>query len=88
MIRNLVVANRMLFLSPVWNLDVLAQAVKRVHRIGQTRPTTIQILAIEGTFEEDIANRAANMRTDTEEKLYSRAMIEVSCSCITFWNKC
>lgn len=71
------VANRMIFLSPVWSPDVLVQAIKRVHRIGQTRATRVQILAIAGTFEADIANRAIAQRTDDEEKLYSRAMIEV-----------
>ena len=73
---NLVVANRMIFLGPVWNLDVQAQAIKRVHRIGQTRSTTIQILVTEGTFEEDIVNRASKLRSEQEEQLYSRAMIE------------
>ncbi|WVQ72084.1 hypothetical protein IAR50_001629 [Cryptococcus sp. DSM 104548] len=73
---NLVVANRMIFLAPVWSPDIQAQAIKRVHRIGQTRPTAVQILITEGTFEEDIANRGKSSRSDDEEKMYSRAMIE------------
>ncbi|KAK6910808.1 hypothetical protein I203_104841 [Kwoniella mangroviensis CBS 8507] len=73
---NLVIANRMIFLRPIWNLDVQAQAIKRVHRIGQRRPTKIQILVTEGTFEEDIAKRSSKNRSQDDEKLYSRAMIE------------
>ncbi|WWC90504.1 uncharacterized protein L201_005440 [Kwoniella dendrophila CBS 6074] len=73
---NLVVANRVIFLRPIWNLDVQAQAIKRVHRIGQTRETKIQILVTEGTFEEDIAKRSTKNRSTDDEKLYTRAMIE------------
>lgn len=90
--RNLVAANRMIFLAPVWSRDVQAQAIKvsrlgsrlvcadfqRVHRIGQTRPTKVQILVTEGTFEEDILKRYSSQKSDDDEKLYSRAMIEVS----------
>lgn len=83
-------ANRMIFLSPVWNLDVQAQAIKvrttssdladleRIHRIGQTRPTKVEILVTKGTFEKEIANRNSSSRTDEAEKLYSRSMIEVN----------
>ncbi|KAK8854687.1 hypothetical protein IAR55_003426 [Kwoniella newhampshirensis] len=73
---NLVVANRMIFLAPVWNLDVQAQAIKRVHRIGQTKATRVEILITEGTFEEDIAKRSTTSRSADEEKSYTRAMIE------------
>ncbi|ORY35502.1 P-loop containing nucleoside triphosphate hydrolase protein [Naematelia encephala] len=73
---NLVCANRMIFLSPVWSLDVQAQAIKRIHRIGQKRATWIEILVTEGTFEEEIAKRSSTARSEQEEKLYSRAMIE------------
>lgn len=76
--RNLTNANRMVFLSPVWSLDVQAQAIKRIHRIGQTRPTRIDILVTEGTFEEDIVRREKAARGSEDEKRYSRALIEVS----------
>lgn len=86
---TLTLANRMIFLSPVWSLDVQAQAIKvrasplspaadrqRIHRIGQTRPTRIEILVTEGTFEEDIVRREASARSNVEEQVYSRALIE------------
>jgi len=75
---TLTLANRMIFLSPVWSLDVQAQAIKRIHRIGQTRPTHIDILVTQGTFEEDIVQREASMRSQLMEQSYSRALIEVS----------
>lgn len=73
---NLVCANRMIFLAPVWSLDVQAQAIKRVHRIGQTRPTKVDILVTKGTFEEDIAQRSSKSRSADEELRYSRGLIE------------
>lgn len=37
----------------------------------------MEILVTEGTFEEDIAKRAATARSEVEEQIYTRAMIEV-----------
>lgn len=51
---------------------------ERVHRIGQTKPTKVEILVTQGTFEEGIAERSSSNRTEKEEQTYSRAMIEVS----------
>ncbi|GMK56187.1 hypothetical protein CspeluHIS016_0300270 [Cutaneotrichosporon spelunceum] len=73
---DLTVANRMIFLGPVWNPDVQAQAVKRIHRIGQTRSTRIDILVTEGTFEEGIVRRESSLRSNEEEKRYSRMLVE------------
>jgi hypothetical protein len=53
---------------------------QRIHRIGQTRPTRVEILVTQDTFEEDIAKRASTTRTENEEKQYTRALIEVSSS--------
>jgi SNF2 family DNA or RNA helicase len=52
-----------------------------VHRIGQTKPTKVEILVTQGTFEEDIAERSSTTRSEQEEQLYSRAMIEVRSGC-------
>lgn len=52
--------------------------LQRIHRIGQTRPTHIDILVTQGTFEEDIVRREASMRSQLMEQSYTRALIEVS----------
>lgn len=50
-------ATRVYFVSPVWQTATMRQAVKRAHRIGQTRPVYIETLIIGGSFEEEIWNK-------------------------------
>ena len=45
----------MLFAEPGLDPGKIAQAVGRVHRIGQTRPTFVHHFVVGGTVEENVA---------------------------------
>jgi SNF2 family DNA or RNA helicase len=49
---NLTVANKAYVMEPQFNPAAEAQAVDRVHRLGQTRPVTIMRFIMENSFEE------------------------------------
>jgi SNF2 family DNA or RNA helicase len=49
---NLTNANKVYMMEPQFNPAAEAQAVDRVHRMGQKRPVTILRFIMEGSFEE------------------------------------
>uniref|UniRef100_A0A7S4NGY3 Uncharacterized protein n=1 Tax=Paramoeba aestuarina TaxID=180227 RepID=A0A7S4NGY3_9EUKA len=51
---NLVCASRVFLLDPWWNPATEAQAIDRVHRMGQKRPVFVTRFVIQGTIEERI----------------------------------
>ncbi|KAI1315874.1 DNA helicase rad5 [Mortierella claussenii] len=51
---NLTAANRVYMLDPWWNYAIEAQAIDRVHRIGQTKPVLVKRFIIENSVEEKI----------------------------------
>ncbi|KAI9684941.1 MAG: hypothetical protein M1822_005590 [Bathelium mastoideum] len=64
------VASRVYFVNPVCRPDVEAQALKRAHRIGQTRPVEVQTLVLKNTMEEAMFDRSQKMtnREHTDAK--------------------
>ena len=49
---NLTQANRVFLMEPSFNPALEAQAIGRVHRLGQKRPVEIVKLIVKGSFEE------------------------------------
>ena len=49
---NLTTANKVFMMEPQFNPAAEAQAVDRVHRLGQDREVTIKRFIMEGSFEE------------------------------------
>ena len=58
---NINVASRVIFINPVCKPDIEAQAIKRAHRIGQTKPVVVETLLLAGTIEEAMFERARKM---------------------------
>ncbi|KAI9135928.1 SNF2 family N-terminal domain-containing protein [Paraphysoderma sedebokerense] len=63
---NLVCAENVFLLDPWYNFAVEAQAIDRVHRIGQTRPVNVYRFIIKNSIEEKIlAIQAKKMALNT-----------------------
>ncbi|RAR08353.1 acetylornithine aminotransferase mitochondrial precursor [Stemphylium lycopersici] len=66
---NLNAASVVLIVNPINRPSIEAQAIKRAHRIGQTKEVLVETLVLENTIEHAIFNRAKKMclgdRTET-----------------------
>ncbi|KAL1605342.1 hypothetical protein SLS60_004890 [Paraconiothyrium brasiliense] len=58
---NLNAANIVLIVNPINRPGIEAQAIKRAHRIGQTKEVLVETLILEGTMEEQIFKQAKQM---------------------------
>ena len=59
---NLVNATHVLLCEPLVNTAIELQAIARVHRIGQHRPTTVWMYLVEGTVEKAIYDLSVRRR--------------------------
>ncbi|KHJ88857.1 helicase protein [Oesophagostomum dentatum] len=51
---NLTQANHVVFMEPITEMSVFAQAVGRIDRIGQRRSITVHNFIVKGSIEEEI----------------------------------
>lgn len=58
---NLNAASVVLIVNPINRPGIEAQAIKRAHRIGQTKEVLVETLVLEGTMEDAILKRAKKM---------------------------
>lgn len=58
-------ASRMFIVNPIWDPNIESQAIKRAHRIGQTRPVYVETLVLSDTLEDRMLKRRKEM-TDAE----------------------
>ncbi|KAL4887052.1 hypothetical protein BJY04DRAFT_227266 [Aspergillus karnatakaensis] len=50
-------ASRVYIVNPIWQPNIESQAIKRTHRIGQTRPVFVETLVLRDTLEDRILQR-------------------------------
>lgn len=58
---NVSCASRVFFVNPVWRRDIEQQAMKRAHRIGQTKTVYVETLILADTIEEAMWKRRGAM---------------------------
>lgn len=54
-------ASRIFIVNPIWQPNVESQAIKRAHRIGQTRPVYVETLVLRDTLEDRMLKRRKEM---------------------------
>ncbi|EHL02697.1 putative Uncharacterized ATP-dependent helicase C23E6.02 [Glarea lozoyensis 74030] len=64
-------ASRVYFINPILNPQIEAQAVKRAHRIGQSKPVYVETLVLKGSIEELILTRRKDMSPEEHKKCKS-----------------
>ncbi|KAI9696497.1 MAG: hypothetical protein M1820_008125 [Bogoriella megaspora] len=70
---DLSVASRVYFVNPVCRPELEAQAFKRAHRLGQSKPVEVQTLVLKGTIEEAMLDRSRKM---TEQEHHAAKSLE------------
>jgi len=54
-------ASRVFIVNPIWQPNIESQAIKRAHRIGQTRPVYVETLVLRDTLEDRMLRRRKEM---------------------------
>lgn len=65
---TIIAATKVYFISPVWQRSVEAQAIKRAHRIGQTKEVYVETLVLEDTLEEEIYKKRLRQQDQKDDE--------------------
>jgi len=68
---NLTCASQCVILDPFWNPFVEAQAIDRIHRIGQSRVVKVHRIVVEGTVEDRILQLQDQVRRPANHSLWA-----------------
>ena len=68
-------ASRVFIVNPIWQANMESQAIKRAHRIGQTRPVFVETLVLKDTLEDKILKRRKEM-SDNEKQDAERDLLD------------
>jgi hypothetical protein len=79
---HLVQASRVFIVNPIWQPTVESQAIKRAHRLGQTKPVFVETLVLRDTLEDRMLRRRkemseAEMRNAEKSLLDDHAMSDI-----------
>ncbi|EFE40282.1 SNF2 family helicase, putative [Trichophyton verrucosum HKI 0517] len=58
---HIAIASRVFIVNPIWDPNIESQAIKRAHRISQTRPVYVETLVLKDTLEDKMLRRRKAM---------------------------
>ena len=73
---NLTCANYIVLMEPYWNESVEQQAIDRLHRIGQMRPTHVVRLFVRASIEEWVQSIQSRKANELQRLLFERVCNE------------
>ncbi|KAG7842485.1 hypothetical protein KL941_005149 [Ogataea angusta] len=66
---TIISATNVFFINPIWNKTVEAQAIKRSHRIGQTKEVHVETLILDNTIEKEMYLKRSQTKVDETKEL-------------------
>ena len=81
---NIIAATHIYFINPVKQESIEAQAIKRAHRIGQTKEVTVKTLYLKGVDELKILSRNEKLKNAKTIKRVLMQRRKIMTICLNF----